>query len=569
MTASRRPFRLHALFDGQRQDSWPVCHDGQRVLHWSEFAGAVSARADQVRCRPEKRWLLTGGDTALFAIDLFALLYAEKTVVVPPNAQEGCLAALADRYDARMSDLARPAKGVEGGLASIDPHSAVIDLYTSGSAGEPKRVRKTLAQFQTEVDTLEALWGEELGDAAVTATSPHQHIYGLLFRLFWPLAAGRLFDAVTCANPAQLGDRLRAFDAVAMVSSPAQLSRLPDLVDLSQWLPCPRFIFSSGGPLSREAALRFADALGQAPIEVFGSTETGGIAWRSRNADDISEAWTPFPGMTIRCSENGALVLRSPYLDGMDELETEDGVALLPDGRFRLLGRLDRVAKIEEKRVSLPDMEARLCVDPRVAEAAVVVLPGRRQRLAGVVVLNDEGERQLAEIGRDGLGRSLRMFLAAYYDKVLVPRRWRFVVQLPVNERGKTVAADLVRLFEAGGGPLMPEVVAVHRPPGEVNAVMLELSVVPELVHFSGHFPSMPILPGVVEVDWAVRYAREYLGVDGRFLALENVKFLALVTPGKQLHLRLEWDPVRHNMAFSYADAHRKYATGRIAFGGA
>lgn len=569
MTASRRPFRLHDLFDGGRRHDLPVCHNGQRVLRWSEFAGAVSARAGQVRANPAKRWLLTGSDTALFAIDLLALLYAEKTVVVPPNAQEGCLAALADRYDARMSEVARPAAGVEGGLAAIDPHGAIIDLYTSGSAGEPKRVRKTLAQFQTEVDTLEALWGDELGGAAVVATSPHQHIYGMLFRLFWPLAAGRLFDAVTCANPAQLGDRLRAFDAVAMVSSPAQLSRLPDLVDLSQWLPCPRFIFSSGGPLSREAALRFADALGQAPIEVFGSTETGGIAWRSRNAEDISEAWTPFPGMTIRCSENGALVLRSPYLDGMNELETEDGVALLPDGRFRLLGRLDRVAKIEEKRVSLPDMEARLCADPRVAEAAVVVLPGRRQRLAGVVVLNGEGARQLAEIGRHGLGLSLRMFLSGYYDTVLIPRRWRFVAQLPTNERGKTLAADLVSLFEASAGPLLPEVVAVNRPEGEAHTVMLELSVVPELAHFSGHFPSMPILPGVVEVDWAVRYAREYLGVEGRFVALENVKFLALVTPGNVLHLRLEWDAVRHSMTFSYADAHRKYATGRIAFGGA
>lgn len=569
MTASRRPFRLHALFDGERRHDSPVCHDGRRVMRWGEFAGAVSARAAQMRKHSAKRWLLTGGDTALFAIDLLAVLYAGKTVVVPPNAQEGCLAALADRYDACVSDVARPETGHETGLASIDPHGAIIDLYTSGSAGEPKRVRKTLAQFQTEVDTLEALWGAELGESAVIATSPHQHIYGLLFRLFWPIAAGRVFDAVTCANPAQLGDRLRAFDTVVMVSSPAQLSRLPDLVDLSQWLPRPRFIFSSGGPLSREAALRFTDALGQAPVEVFGSTETGGIAWRLRNAEEISESWTPFPGMTIRCSESGALVLRSPYLDGMDELETEDGVALLPDGRFRLLGRLDRVAKIEEKRVSLPDMEARLGTDPRVAEAAVVVLPGRRQRLAGVVVLNGEGASQLAEIGRHGLGQSLRGFLAAYYDAVLLPRRWRFVAQLPTNERGKTLAADLVRLFETRAARLMPEVAAVHRLPGETNALMLELSVIPELAHFAGHFPAMPLLPGVVEVDWAVRYAREYLGVKGRFLALENVKFLAPVRPADVLQLRLEWDAARRSLAFSYTDAHRKYATGRIAFGSA
>jgi acyl-coenzyme A synthetase/AMP-(fatty) acid ligase len=42
----------------------------------------------------------------------------------------------------------------------------------------------------------------------------------------------------------------------------------------------------------------------------------------------------------------------------------DDGIELMPDGRFRLLGRLDRVVKIEEKRLSLPEMEARLAASP-------------------------------------------------------------------------------------------------------------------------------------------------------------------------------------------------------------
>ncbi len=74
--------------------------------------------------------------------------------------------------------------------ASIDPH-APLTLYTSGSSGTPKPIRKTLAQFNAEVHTLETQWGALVGDATVLGSVPHHHIYGLLFRVFWPLAAGR------------------------------------------------------------------------------------------------------------------------------------------------------------------------------------------------------------------------------------------------------------------------------------------------------------------------------------------------------------------------------------------
>jgi 3-hydroxymyristoyl/3-hydroxydecanoyl-(acyl carrier protein) dehydratase len=34
------------------------------------------------------------------------------------------------------------------------------------------------------------------------------------------------------------------------------------------------------------------------------------------------------------------------------------------------------------------------------------------------------------------------------------------------------------------------------------------LRVPPTLEHFRGHFPGFPILPGVVQLDWAVRFGR-------------------------------------------------------------
>lgn len=44
-------------------------------------------------------------------------------------------------------------------LRRLTPAAGIIHLYTSGTPGEAKRVRKTLAQFDAEIAVLETTWG--------------------------------------------------------------------------------------------------------------------------------------------------------------------------------------------------------------------------------------------------------------------------------------------------------------------------------------------------------------------------------------------------------------------------
>ena len=272
---------LHALFqDAARTPGRAVCHDGRRLVRWDEFAGRVAGLAGALKQRQEMRWLLAGDDPLEFVIGFLALLYAGKRVVIPPNAQPGTLAALSGAYDLRLGEaegVLSPETQVQLELAPIDPQMASIDLYTSGSTGAYKRVGKTLLQLEAELAVLEGVWGELLGNSAVVATVPHQHIYGLLFRLLWPLASGRIFDAVTSVLPDILEERLALFGKSTLVSSPAQLARLPELLSLPTLGPKLVAVFSSGGPLPGSAARLLREGLGMAPIEVFGSTETGGV----------------------------------------------------------------------------------------------------------------------------------------------------------------------------------------------------------------------------------------------------------------------------------------------------
>ena len=90
--------------------------------------------------------------------------------------------------------------------------------------------------------------------------------------------------------------------------------------------------------------------------------------------------------------------------------------------------------------------------------------------------------------------------------------------------------------------------------------------VEPEHPAFEGHFPGLPILPGVVQVDWALRLGTEAFGPFGAFAALEHLKFQAVITPGEPLTLELAWDAAANELAFTYRGAGGKKSSGFARF---
>lgn len=115
---------------------------------------------------------------------------------------------------------------------------------------------------------------------------------------------------------------------------------------------------------------------------------------------------------------------------------------------------------------------------------------------------------------------------------------------------------------------LIADVLAV-RPSGDnENQVCLDLHIQPELAFFPGHFPNLPVLPGVVQIDWAVHYAQQYFPIVGSFTAMEHIKFQSLVLPDARLELLLIWNVLKQQLEFTFSTSERTYSSGRIVFGG-
>ncbi|WP_339498309.1 AMP-binding protein [Pseudomonas silesiensis] len=498
-------------------------------------------------------------DAADLAIAMLGAWRAGVSVLLPADLQAQTRQRWSTEVDLWLTDQADDAhlsdyRHSPLSAGTLDLDRCQLGLCTSGSSGEPKRIDKSLRQLANEVEALERLWGADLDEACIIGSVATQHIYGLLFRVLWPLCAGRPFVRKQLAFPEDLQRASREHSAFAWVASPALLKRMGDNLDWPA-LSAVRRVFSSGGALPTEAAQRLHDRLGQWPTEILGSSETGGIAWRQGQ-----DLWQPFAGIELSQDSDGALLIASPYLPAGHIEHTADAARIAEDGRFELLGRLDRIVKLEEKRISLPMLEKALMDHEWVAEARLGVVQENRASLGVLLVLSEQGLHALRNQGRRTLTQALRQHLSQHCEALALPRRWRLLRQLPLNAQGKLPQADVQALLLAPR-PKAPEVLEQLEVNGEWS---LQLAVPADLAYFSGHFPQAPVLPGVVQVEWALMLGQRLMNLPAKFAGMEVLKFQQLVRPGDEIQLHLRFDPARGKLYFAYRNETATCSSGRI-----
>lgn len=96
----------------------------------------------------------------------------------------------------------------------------------------------------------------------------------------------------------------------------------------------------------------------------------------------------------------------------------------------------------------------------------------------------------------------------------------------------------------------LPDVSQLVRPAAET--VLLDLALPEDQPAFDGHFPGQPVLPGVVQLDWALRFASVYLDLVQPVARDFQVKFRRTIGPARKVSLLLTLNRAKGHLAFQY-----------------
>lgn len=443
-----------------RSDDHVVCYENKwsdnKFKTWKDFLTDTAKMRGIISSYNNTSWILHCNDYWYFLCTFVALLQCKKEVKLTANIsaefikemrqeQDGFITDVPDYPDsvyipASCENAAVPSEEEIRTTPAINADETKIFMFTSGSTGKPKAVLQRMTEFELDNEFVFSKWGDEFLKRKNVSTLSQHHIYGFLFTIALPFAAGVPMRRSRIEFPAEF---TKLDDVEYMIIAvPAFLKRTVESEDKLPLKNC--FIFTSGGVLTPEVAKRTDEVFGFWPMEVYGSTETSGIAYRqSKNGLE----WTPFDNAQIWLNDLGCLVIKSPYIKDPAGFATGDLVEIYPDGRFIMKGRADSIVKIEEKRISLTEVENRILQSGLVKDVCVVAMSDRRQYLAAAMVFNDEGQKKFEGMKKFDINMYFHNYLIQFFENVVLPKKWRYLEALPVDLQGKKKKLEIQALF--------------------------------------------------------------------------------------------------------------------------
>jgi acyl-coenzyme A synthetase/AMP-(fatty) acid ligase len=421
------------LFIGNTPKEKIIFKNAGQDICCEKFISDINALTASLIKEPARRWALCYQDSYLFTVALFAVLNSGGIPILLPNNQPGTLELLQTEFDGVLNERGQVWTTDNQPVVRCPDLTPSIVLFTSGSTGQAKKVVRHLEQLLEEIKVLDLTFGPLVKNSQIYTTVSHQHIYGLLFNILWPLYAGNIINLPPLTSPLSIENIINQPQPITLISSPSLLSRMPEIKIINPHVT----IFSSGGKLKDRGQVL-------TPIDILGSTETSGVAYR-RGAE---HNWTPLPKVNIQIDEtSGCLKVSSPFFN-QESFVMGDQATINNDGSFQLLDRADRIAKIEGKRLSLLEMENILHRHQMVNEAYALAIDDHREYVAALIVLNAEGKKQLQNKGKIAINKELTKFLAQYFEPITLPKKFRYVDAIPTNSQGKHVVGNIKKLFE-------------------------------------------------------------------------------------------------------------------------
>lgn len=321
---------------------------------------------------------------------------------------------------------------------SPGPDQELVKLFTGGSTGAAKIWSKSVANIFGEALFMAQEHQISSKDVILATVTPY-HIYGFLFSVVIPLVAGGKIVADSPFFPAEIADRIETHSVTILASVPAHYRALQ-----GRGLPNSlRLAFSSAGMLAEEDNQGFCAQNRASIVEIYGSTETGGLAARNRGADE--DFFSPLKPVEWKIVDE-RLFVRSPFLSP-EVVEEKDGwflsgdrVKAEADATFSLHGRADAITKVAGERVDLDEIRDLLQRQKGVAECVVIPLPdkgGRGNRIAALI-RSDVEDLDLVPI---------KLVLSVSLEPAAMPKIIKCTSHIPVRPNGKYDRDGIINLL--------------------------------------------------------------------------------------------------------------------------
>lgn len=550
-------FELEVLSNCWERIDSPFIQKADKDLSWGDFVVNVRSLSSYInRQQSDKSWVLFTDEPEDFLLGFFALMLSGKNIILPGVAP--------DNEDLNLPYLSEEVinchdEGYDKGFSNkFDPSNQTITLQTSGSTGESKSIIKTYAQIESELLILKDLWGDDFSGSIVYSTVSHQHYYGLLFSILLPIISG----ATIIGRRIHYPESIYRFPQtkIVLTSSPAFLKRLTSLSKASYSNSENITLFSSGGFLPLMISQYCRDMFNVEIKEIYGSTETGGIGWKN---SPLESEWTPFSCIDISGDHSSTTVLRSPFLPNAEEYVLDDSIEISDNGKFTLLGRLDSVVKVEEKRIALNDIENRLIETGLVADVSILFMEDRRQYIAAAIELNHLGKTKFEGLNKLEINNYFRNFLKPFFHPTVLPKKWRYPKSIPRNSQGKLLRNKALSLFLNKATVNNP---IIHSEFIDGNELLYTIEHPSNYRYFDGHFPEIKLLPAVAQVDWVLRMFSKNYSEDISIIGIPRLKFKNPIFPNKKVSVKINYDKDRKTVAFKYFDeiSNIIYSNGKI-----